>query len=586
MTSDNADRIAKKYSQKATVSIDGKLSTPSPRMEKAKRALRKTGLWAAGIAVAAGIGYGVLKYEHLTTRQDYPIRNVLYQAKEEVKFIGTGEKASLLETSMNSETTLQRGDPFTKIGDIIGRVKYHYTDEFMQYQLEDAAQRRIASASEKHERIQDGADVLGKINFLERQAELIGVPGKFATYSFIPKRGCKDVELNLLFDESGVPSLVNEIVANRDCNPLHLSRGAFDGDNHRAGTELNIFPKTAKNVELEGELFDIVKRFNTHNLSVGDREDLINRMRKIRDNLDKTPVMVSEEDGIFDWLPQESTMYLFGKPSSEARAGISSGKAGVYPTDASWGVIENLQIANPTGIPVKLRIENHWDLWPGRILGLRGVSFGSGRDTLMPFAKYNNGGYEIIDGTGTVAEVRFKDFVLRYGKDVLYEYYLDKDGNGKINDEKELLGSVLFHIDNDESLDLSDALGSSSKKEKKDVSYNLVYSFMRGSDEATAHQDFYLCNAFESFLLNETNRGYGKHSYLGYVNTQRSNILLLETRTVPNLSRAMTIESAIVAEQDMVNLLRAAGRDYVNRYVSVRTPEEPPLVTIPEMPKD
>ncbi len=527
--------------------------------------MRKAALWTGGVGLLAAAGIGALKYEQLTTRQDYPIRNILYQAKEELKFMGAAQSAKPEEVSMNSESVIQLGDGFTKIGEIIGRVKYHYTDEFMQYQLEDAAQTRIASASEKHERIQAGLNVRGTINFLERQAELIGQPGRFATYSFIPERGFTDIELNLLIDGAGNPSLVNEIVTHRG------ALGWLDGYEYRKGSELNAFPKTMKNVTLEQELFSIVERFNTHTFSDNEREKLIGRMQEIRDSLDRQHVMVSDEDGILDWLPQESTTYLFGDSSSKVRDGLSKGKPGVYPADGSWGVLPELRIENPTGEAIKLRVENELDLWPGRVLGMKGIRFGSGRDSLIPFAKYNNGGYKIVDATGTVAKVRFRDFFWRYGKDLLYEYYLDKDGNGKIDEERESIGSVLFHIDNDEDLDLGAALGP--KDGKKDMTYNIVYSFMRGSDEKTAHQDFYLCNAFESFLLNEANRGYGKHSYLGYVNTQRSNILLLEMRTVPNLGRALTVESAIVAEHDMYNLLRAAGRDYVDRYMTVRAPD-------------
>jgi hypothetical protein len=128
-----------------------------------------------------------------------------------------------------------------------------------------------------------------------------------------------------------------------------------------------------------------------------------------------------------------------------------------------------------------------------------------------------------------------------------------------------LIGQVLYRTSWDEGESLGRTIGLG--KSKRDVSKRFIYSFMAGNDWQKREEEFYLCNAIETFMVNELHRGFGKHSDLGWIHAHRSNILLLETRSVPNLGRAITPESTIVAKYDLINLFRAAGRDYVNNYI-------------------
>ncbi|MBI5390002.1 hypothetical protein HZB02_00760 [Candidatus Woesearchaeota archaeon] len=215
---------------------------------------------------------------------------------------------------------------------------------------------------------------------------------------------------------------------------------------------------------------------------------------------------------------------------------------------------------------LKLRAENHWDLFPGYWWPLQNVEIGTSPNIWRPFDHYNNGGYSIEDAKGKIAEVKIQDFFLHYGDDVLFTYLLDKNGDGTLDTSTEVIGRVLRRVSHDEHADLEPIIGEGQAK--KDITRRYTYTFMAGSDWERRAVEFYLCDAMESFMVNEINRGFGKHSDLGWVNFHRSNILLLENPTVPNLGRALTTESSSVAKYDIVALLRAAGRDYMEPYLS------------------
>jgi hypothetical protein len=91
---------------------------------------------------------------------------------------------------------------------------------------------------------------------------------------------------------------------------------------------------------------------------------------------------------------------------------------------------------------------------------------------------------------------------------------------------------------------------------------------MAGSNDSSLAEDFYLCGAVESFMINELDRGYGEHTNLGWVYHHRSSIQLLESQSFLSLSRVVTPGSSLAAKYDVVNLFRAADRGYVDQFVS------------------
>ena len=100
-------------------------------------------------------------------------------------------------------------------------------------------------------------------------------------------------------------------------------------------------------------------------------------------------------------------------------------------------------------------------------------------------------------------------------------------------------------------------------KPKTDVTFTVHYSFMApDSDMEKGMRYFELCGYLESCMPDQINRGFGKHSLLGYINEQRSDIMLFNDLTIKNMSRALTQESTLVAKYDIVKVLIEAKRPY------------------------
>jgi len=528
-------------------------------------------LGALGLLIVGGGGIWFFGMEYLTKRQDYPIRRVLYQCQESVYFAGGEETRTSSDADRENVTIITAGNSDgTKLGPLLGISKYEIADEVAHYQLEDEGKTRIVYGTAKRELVQAGLRFSGGTNFTEKYSELIGKPGKFLTYSFVSDRARRNIEINVLADEKGGRRVVNELVTYRSI-PL----GVLWGAEFRDRTELNEFPDIPENKVLFPQLLGKIDHYNSQGLSDEERESLVKSMLEIEEKLHKIPIYVSHEDGIVDYLPQESTTYLFLDPNNTERfkswigtaphPAAGSGQP-VYPRKEDDLDFKAIGISNPARDLVRIRVENEWDLFPGNFWGLNKIEIGEQPNVIRPFSHRNNGGYVIKDGQGEIAKIEIKDFWLHYGNDLLYKYYLDKNADGEIDEEQELIGQVLYHVSRDEGSDIEKEIGEGEGK--KDITQRVIYSFMAGSDWDKRVEEFYLCNAIESFIVNELNRGFGKHSEIGWINSQRSTILLLQSRSSQNLARAMTPESSLVAKQDIVALMRATGRDYVEKYIS------------------
>jgi len=540
----------------------------------------KLSVGLAGLVVAGGLALGyVLVSEYLIERKNYPTRNVLFEASETIRLANVDLKRSGSKFDRKSETNIYRGSPDgAKVsGDILGKVRINKNDQITNLEMDDTTKIRTAAASTKRENIQAGASPWGAMDLTEINAEIVGEPERLVTYYFTPKRGLRNIQLNMLVDKTGNTKFVNELITYRT-----IGLGFLWGTKYRSQTDLNEFADTERNKTMFAELKGTISEYNKPGLSTDEREDLVTKILEITGNLDKTPIYSSLEDGLFDWLPQESTTYLFGNFNFGERLGAylpNGNKAQIKnpvpesPSLDSISRFDPLCIQNEKRDVLRLRVENQWDLWPGDYWLLNNISFGDPPHVIRPFAHRNNGGYTIEDSKGIIAKIEIKDFWLHYGDDLLYSYFLDKNGDGKIDREKELIGQVLFRVSGDSAAISS--RGEISGDVKKDV--NFIYTFMAGygtgkgfkADHETHMQDFYLANTIESFIVNEINRGFGKHSDLGFINSQRSNILFKTNKTLPNFARALTAESTLVAKYDIVSLLKAAGRgEYVTPYTS------------------
>jgi len=545
--SKHLDKEPKKESK--TAEVTGKIARPLTKIKDSigdffHRHKKTVAATAGAVALASVISYWFAK-DYLTKRLAYPIRNVTYHCQETVSFSGGDDLTS--RTDKRSVSIITKGnEDGTKLGDLLGIFKREYSDETEQYQLEDENKTRIAYANKKKERVQGGMSLNGAIDFRERFAELIGKPGKFITYSFVPERGYRNIQLNVLQDENKKRTIVNELVTHRA-----FVLGWLWGPDYRAGTELNEFADTAENKKKLEQLLALIDTHDTTDLSKQDRVKIVKQMVELEQSLEKVPIYASIEDGIVDMLPQESTTYLFHNPSLTTPSTRS--------TTAKSPLLPPFALKDPNGQSVSIRVENFWDLWPGNYPVLNKITLGNHPNIIKPFARVNNGGYILRDSKGDIAKIVIEDFILHYGDDLVYRYYLDKDGNGRLTDN-ELISRVLCRVSHDQK--------ELAEGDNKDRTQRFMYTFMAGTDWEKRREEFYLCNTIESFIVNELNRGFGKHSVIGWINNQRSNILLLEDRTLRNMGRALTPESAMVAKYDIVALLKAAKRDYIDQFVS------------------
>ena len=292
---------------------------------------------------------------------------------------------------------------------------------------------------------------------------------------------------------------------------------------------------------------------------MSERESLMDNVQKIEKRMQKFPIYTSFEDGILDWIPQGSTIYLGHHTSFSERLKDGLG-------------LKKQEHA-------RVRVDKYWDffplgLTPGNVPLLNTFSF---------LNKYNLGGYKIRDKFGDLAKVDVKDFWLFYGYDLLYSYYLDLNGDGKLG-EDEVIGRVLCKITPEVRNEIKN-LGKGGVP-GKDIRIKTAYSFMSPTaDQQKGMEYFKLCAYTESLMADQLHRGYGKHSLLGFINEQRSDIMLYNTHkkivgpSLPNnpdftisrsegralmedMSRSLTEESTLIAPKDIVRVLISAKRPY------------------------
>ena len=397
-------------------------------------------------AVVGSLAVGWLTYDHLSKRQHVAERNVTYRTSHTLYIAGNKEKKAAEKADRESITQVQEGGGVeSKVGSYLAEIHREVRGDIEYYKMFNTQQKRIASTDQKPERFQAGWRLRGSINFKEQFAKLdsdkenskIKGASKYMVYKYDPERGRKQFDVDVVEypvdgglgkNELGIVEtkangeqdkrvMVNRLVEKRNL------LGFFFGDFYRTGTILEDFVASPENQALATQFFKAVRGIDgTESINPKVREKLADEMVAITERMEKQPIYSTFEDGYLKLLPQESTMYVGENPGTLQRftqwLGINRGKSNI------------------------LRVENHWDLFPGSWMGLKTVKLGEGKNRNYLFDKYNNGGYTLKDKFGDIARIDIQDFFLSYGNDVVYHYYLDLNGNGKIDRPNKLLNAV------------------------------------------------------------------------------------------------------------------------------------------------
>lgn len=491
--------------------------------------------------IVAGFVLYFFMLDFITKRQNYPERNVLFRATSVMDVAGTEGKKEK-DVDRLCDTLIYEGGVVSKVGTYLLRTVREVREDIEYFNMDNMQKIRIASATRKSEVVQAGMRVGGSLNFKEQFAEIIvsqdsKAPQSYHVYKFVPERGLKEVEVTVVRHADGARTMENRMIEHRESG-----LGWLRGKRYRAGTSLEQYKKSPENEKLADMFHDHIESLDSMTtVDKSKREKIIGQAGDLSEQIKTEPISISHEDGFFDLLPQESTIYLGYKPGLVERV-----------ADAFIGKSDR----------IRLRVENQWDLFPGRYPVLRNLSIGKDENVVYPFDKYNNGGYTIQDKYGDIAKIEIEDFIWYYGQDLLYWYYLDMDGDGKIHREAELLGTVLLRTTHDERVGLEMI---DEDRPPESAKFTIHYSFMAPDKEMEKGIEYFrLCGYIETMMPDQVNRGFGKHSMLGYINQQRSDIMLFRDLTIENMSRVLTEESTLVAKYDIVRLLIAAKRPYAN----------------------
>ncbi|MDD4308582.1 MAG: hypothetical protein PHU53_07230 [Thermoplasmata archaeon] len=554
MANETSDRIAE-----IRRNIAAGVDRPLGRWQKAKRYMKMAAIGAAVTGIAAT---SVMTYDFITARRNLAERNVLLRSSNISFIAGNPEKKAAPKADIESVTKFNEGGGTeSKVGTAEATTHREVRGDISYYEFFDSQNSRKATSNEKPERFQAGLRPSGSYNFREQFAQAIlesGIKGpqEYMVYKFAPRRGFNELDIDVVEfpGERGLkenePGIIEKKGNGKEDVRIMVNRlkeyrnliGWVKGKEWRAGTLLEDYAITPENAVAAREIFKKLKTLDsTQAVSEGDREDLVEQILDIERRMKKNTIYDTFEDGFFKILPQESTIYLGERLPAWKRFACWLGMGR-----------DNHNI---------LRVENQWDLWPGRWPGLEGTVFGHGEDKIYPFDKYNNGGYTLEDKFGKIAQIKIEDFVWKYGQDVVYSYFLDLNGDGKIDEKNELISKVLCKTTHDEKIGLEKL--SRGERPETDMTISLNYSFMTPEVEMVKGKEFFrLGAAIETLMVEQVHRGYGKHSLLGYIHDQRSDKMLSDDMNLQNMSRALTQESTLVAKHDIIKALIAAKRPY------------------------
>ncbi len=508
-------------------------------------------LWGIGIAsIVGGIAGFALTKDYVTKRQDYPVRNVLFSAINEINVAGNKAPGAAARADFKSDIKVYEGEGIeAKLGTILFETKRETKGDIRSYQMNDSDNRRIAVSTNKSERFQSGWSFRGSLNFREEFAHQIlshdskETPRNYTVYKLAPERGFYERDIDVVDNLDGTRIIVNRLVETRSLLGWYFGRELF-----RTGTALEDYANTPENIGIVKKILEKIHTLDSEEArDAHTRERLADEILKLEKSMKKNTIYSTSEDGFFKIIPQGSTMYLGENPSN-------------FKSLKHW-----LGIGRNEGI--RIRIDNHWDLFPGRYPYLTEFHIGTGKNSWYPFDKYNNGGYTIKDKFGDIAKIKFNDFGFKYGQDILYSYFLDLNGDGKIDEKEELIGETLIRTTHDERIELEQIY---RQRPENDTTLTVNYFFMSPtSDLKRGKELFKLCSCIESMIPDQLHRGFGKHSLLGYKKDITSDIIAYNEQGIGNLSRSLTEESTLVAKYDIIRALIAAGRPYAEELASL-----------------
>ncbi len=508
-----------------------------------KNKKRKVALAGAILGGILTIGGGFAFRDYIIKRQDYPVRNVLYSTSNVTNL--SGNKGEGSSQKADRELTIQyfSGSGIeSKTGTYLFETKREIRGNTTSYSMNNSQKILIAVATERPERFQAGIRLNGALNYREQFAQIIAdikenIPKKYTVYKIAPERGLEERDIDVVDNPNGSRIIINRLIEGRTF-PLGW---LFGKERFRSGTFLEDYVVGWNNEDLSKKIFEKIRELDSdQSTNLGKREGLVEDVLKMEKEMRNITIYASFEDGLFKFLPTESTVYLGYFPTKFER----------FKNGAGFGRHKH----------IRLRVGNQWDIWPGYYPILSGLSFGSGKDSVYPFDKYNNGGYTISDKFGELAKIKIEDFILKYGQDVLYKYYLDLNGDGRI-EESELIGTVLCNMSHDERRLMEHLIGESDSD--TDITYSINYSFMAPDNDLRKGMEYLkYCAYIESMIPDQVHRGNGRQSLLGLINDQRSDIMFFHDLNIGNLSRALTQESTLAAKYDIIKILNVAQRPY------------------------
>lgn len=516
-----------------------------------KNIKRKIKPLVIGAGVAGSLAIGLLAYDFYSKGQNYPERNVLFSSSNTIYTAGSSGEGPTKSDKEDVIKVYSGGGIESKVGTYLFETTRESRGDIEYFNMHNSQGIRIASATQKQEIFQAGFRSEGSINFREQFAEIVlekgaKAPQKYMVYKFAPERAWKESDVDVIeyplerglgenepgiIESDKIRLMVNRLVEFR------TTLGWFRGKEiYRTGTLLEDFEKTPENKSLAKEFFDRVKLLDSsQTVNKEKREKLVNEVMEIEEKMSKKTIYSTFESGFLKILPQGSIVYLGENPGKLER------------------------IKNWTGFGrknhIRLVVDNHWDLWPGNWPIFNYFSI---------FNRYNNGGYTIKDRFGDIAKIEIKDFIFYYGPKVLYKYYFDLNGDGKIDKEKELIGEVLARTSNNERIGLEKLV--KSNKPDADITFNVNYSFMAPtSDIKKGVEGLKLCAYIESMMPDQVHRGFGRHCLMGFINDIKSDWILFNELNIENESRALTQESTLAAKYDIVKALIFAKRPYAEQ---------------------
>jgi hypothetical protein len=524
-----------------------KLNQPdsgNSRFGKALPTLKKIAKFVGYTAAVLTVPAFILTRDFLVKRQDYPERDVLFRSSNVNYIAGDTDAISAGKADRQSITQYYSGGgKESKVGTYLTETTRESRGDIYYFNMEDSQKLRIASATQKPERFQKGIRLSGSLNYVEEFAEIVlgkksKAPQKYSVYKFVPERALQEVDVDVVEHEDGSREMVNRLVESRS----PILGWLFGKEKFRAGTSIEDYVPGEKTKMQAEEFFKKVRAIDSPSAQGwAERESLFWELVDIEEKMEKRSIYTTFEDGILKIIPQGSTVYLGYRPNMTER----------MKNWAGFGRDEH----------VRLRIDTKWDLLPGRIPFLKNIHFGSAENQWYPFDKYNNGGYVLSDKFGKIWEIDIEDFFVFYGEDTVYSYFLDLNGDGKIDKKNELIGKVLCRTTHDEKIGLEKYIRQ--ERPKSDKTFTVNYSFMApDSDKEKGMKYFRLCAYMESMMPDQLHRGFGRHSLLGFINDQRSDLVLSDNLTIENMSRALTQESTLAAKYDIIRVLNAAQRPY------------------------